>query len=182
MDQPSNRQLTKADWTKVAMAAFKSDGVDAVRVLPLAVALGVSRGSFYWHFKDRDALLLEVLTQWSGTQTDAIIAVVETGGGPSSNKLLRLLETCAKDDGHLEMALRSWAQTDATARQFVENVDDKRVAYLAALIAEAGKTHVGAETKARVAYSSWLGEYAAGSNEATRVANMVCLHQMLLGG
>jgi AcrR family transcriptional regulator len=180
MAKAAKNQLTKADWADAAMAAFEKGGIDAVLVLPLANALGVSRGSFYWHFRDRNALLLEVLARWSKTRTDDIIAAVEGGGGAPSSRLRQLLETCARDDGHLEMALRAWAQTDAAARRFVSAVDARRVNYLEALIAEATRQKSGTETKARIVYAAWLGEYASGSDEATRLADMRCLHEMLL--
>jgi AcrR family transcriptional regulator len=176
------RQLTADDWIKAAWTAFEKGGVDAVRIVPLAASLGVSRGSFYWHFEDRDALLLDVLQQWSVMNCDDVIAANEKLGEVADVRLLRLIETCARDDGHLEMALRSWAQTDARAGKVIVGVDTKRIAYLAQLIAEATRNPKNAEAKARVTYAAWLGEYTALAHidETTRVANMRCLHDMLL--
>jgi AcrR family transcriptional regulator len=182
MEREDFNQLSSENWVKAAIAAFERGGVDAVRIVPLAESLGVSRGSFYWHFKDRNALLRDVLILWSQAQSDDIIDAVEREGGPASVRLLRLLETCARDTGHLEMALRAWAQTDAMARNMVADVDRKRIDYLTSLIAESSQTSEDATAKARVAYAAWLGEYTAGApvGEETRVANMRCLHQMLL--
>jgi AcrR family transcriptional regulator len=182
MEAAPPRQLTAKDWITAAWAAFEKGGVDAVRIVPLATSLGVSRGSFYWHFEDRDALLLDVLRLWSVSNCHDVIDANEKLGGVADVRLLRLIETCARDDGHLEMTLRSWAQTDARAGMVMAEVDATRIAYLAKLIAEATRNPKNAEAKARVTYAAWLGEYTALAHvdEATRVANMRCLHDMLL--
>jgi AcrR family transcriptional regulator len=182
MDEAAAPRLSADDWLKAALDVFAEGGVDAVRIVPLAQKLGVTRGSFYWHFADRDALLLRLLQIWSETQTDDIILQVERAGGTASARLLRLLETCARDEGRIDMALRAWAQADQTARTAVAVVDRKRIAYLAKLLAAALPTDADAETKARVAYAAWLGEYTGADPVGVdaRLANMRCLHAMLL--
>jgi AcrR family transcriptional regulator len=182
MEEDSPPRLTADDWLRAALDAFAQGGVDAVRIVPLAQTLGVTRGSFYWHFADRDALLLRLLQTWSQWQTDDIILQVERTGGAASERLLHLLETCARDEGRIDMALRAWAQSDETARKVVAEVDRKRIAYLAQLLSAAMSSDNGVATKARVAYAAWLGEYtgAAPASVETRLANMRCLHAMLL--
>lgn len=155
-------RLTRDDWVAAGLAALARGGVDGVRVLPLAKALGVTRGSFYWHFADRDALLKAVLDRWTAEQTDGVIQrAAEDGGAPArdapAEELRRLLTLCFADDGALERAMRSWAVSDAAVEEVVASVDGRRIAHLATLLRSAGIAD--AEARARVGYRAWLGEY-----------------------
>jgi AcrR family transcriptional regulator len=181
MDVRGNR-LSALDWLDAALEIFERDGVEAVRIEPLARKLNVSRGSFYWHFRDRAALLRDLLARWEVRETARIIEIVEAGGGSAAVRLLRLLETCARDEGRLEMALRNWANSDAQARNAVAQVDLRRTQYLAALLVEHGLEPEQAEKRSRVAYAAWLGEYTRPqtSSVAERMADMRCLHGLVL--
>jgi AcrR family transcriptional regulator len=76
--RPRERKtLTRADWTGAALDALARDGLRAVAVEPLAERLGATKGSFYWHFRDRNALLEAAVTQWERTATDELIARLE---------------------------------------------------------------------------------------------------------
>lgn len=175
-------RLSGDDWLDAALAAFERGGVEAVRVEPLAKVLSVTRGSFYWHFEDRDALLRRLLERWEIKETSRIIDSVETAGGSAAERLLRLLETCARDEGRLEMALRNWANSDEQARTAIVQVDRRRMEYIAALLSEHGLPPEQTEKRSRVAYAAWLGEYTQPvvSSVDERVANMRCLHGMIL--
>src|SRR5438128_5153225 len=70
-------RLTVGDWIAVAMDAIVREGPAAVAVEPLAVRLGATKGSFYHHFANRDALLEATLEEWERAQTEAVIARVE---------------------------------------------------------------------------------------------------------
>ena len=161
---------------------FEEGGVAAVRVDPLAKQLGITRGSFYWHFKNRAALLRALLDRWVERETERAIEVNEAAGGTAAERLLRLLRTCASDDGRLEMGVREWAVGDATARETVRRVDDRRVAYMGELAREAGAPRDEAEARARIAYAAWLGLYTGitPTTPEQRVADMDQLHRMIL--
>jgi len=74
---------TQQDWVDAAYSAFLADGLAAVRVEPLARVLGATKGSFYWHFADRAALVGAVVERWEAQETDAVIALAEAGGTPA---------------------------------------------------------------------------------------------------
>ncbi len=175
-------RLSADDWLDAALAAFERGGVEAVRIEPLSKVLRVTRGSFYWHFDDRDALLRRLLERWEVRETSRIIDSVEAAGGSAAERLLRLLETCARDEGRLEMALRNWANSDEQARTAIAQVDLRRTEYIAALLSEHGLPPEQTEKRSRVAYAAWLGEYTqpAVPSVDDRVANMRCLHTMML--
>ncbi|MBI1255626.1 MAG: TetR family transcriptional regulator [Hyphomonas sp.] len=156
--------------------------MSAIRIDRLAKALGVTRGSFYWHFEDRAALLRAVLEKWDTETTDATIAANEVQGGNAPMRLLRLLETCVADDGRLEMSVRAWAGEDMKSSAALAKVDTRRIDYMKELLGDCGLSTAVAEARARVIYLAWLGAYAASdkSDVAGRTDNMRALWRMAL--
>lgn len=184
MENRSDPRLSPDAWVDAAYAAFETGGVAAVRVDPLAKALGITRGSFYWHFKDRGALLRAVIERWQTVSTEQEIEAIEAAGGSPAERLLRLLRSCATDDGKFEIGIRAWASEDRAVGAIVAKTDARRIAYLTELATEAGVPTEIAEARARVAYLAWLGSYmgAVPSGVAQRSADMDCLWAMLLDG
>lgn len=152
-------RLDKSDWIAAGLKALQADGIDAVRVEPLAAKLKVTKGSFYWHFKDRPALLSALLECWQRRATNAIIDEVETVGGPAKAQLRKLFEIVLQADGRLEMAIRNWAKTDKAAARAVKSIDKKRIGYVANLFEDDGFTAPEARMRARFAYFALIGQY-----------------------
>jgi AcrR family transcriptional regulator len=127
--------LTPADWIAAATELLVHKSIDAVRVDVLAKQLDVTRGSFYWHFADRDDLLKRVLVGWQEAQTEQIIARYKRRGVQAEALITELVELpfhgrAAMKGSSLELAIRAWARRDETARMIVDEVDAKRLAYL----------------------------------------------------
>jgi AcrR family transcriptional regulator len=175
-------RLGPGAWVDAAFEAFEAGGVGAVRVDCLAKSLGITRGSFYWHFKDRGALLQAVIDRWAAERTEGAIKANEHAGGSPSERLLRLLRTCASDDGRFEMGIRAWASNNEQARRTVEHIDERRIAYMASLASEAGLPEKHALARSRVGYLAWLGSYsgAVPTDVDERLSDMDCLWGMLL--
>src|ERR1700683_1133784 len=131
-------KLGRDDWVRVAFGALAHGGIAAVRVEPLAARLGVTKGSFYWHFADRAALFAALLASWEEQATLAIIAAVEAAGGTAAARLFEIFRLAFTVDGRLERRLRAWAEEDATAEEVVARVDRRRLDYLEALFSEVG--------------------------------------------
>jgi AcrR family transcriptional regulator len=91
----------RSSWIDAGLRALAAGGPDAVRIGLLAQALGVSRGGFYWHFTDRNALLDEMLDAWERTSTDEVIERVESEGGDARAKLRRTFALTSGGDGLL---------------------------------------------------------------------------------
>lgn len=174
--------LDRDDWLAVAYEAFESKGIEAVRIEPLSKSLGVTRGSFYWHFKNRADLLRAVLERWCVLQTEAVIVQNEAAGGDARTKLLRLFETCAGDEGKLEMSIRLWMTKDAQAREIVARVDACRIQYISTLLEQTGLAPEQADRRAPVAYASWLGDYsgAVPADQGQRLRNMRTLFELIV--
>ncbi len=182
MEKPSADRLGPDTWLAAAYAMFEEGGVNAVRIDPLAKRLNITRGSFYWHFKDRAALLRAVLDRWVEQETERTIAANEDEGGEAAKRLLRLLKTCASDDGRLEVGVREWATGDPDALEIVRKMDERRIGYMAELAREAGAPEHEATARARLAYLAWLGFYTgiAPAPVEQRLADMEQLQRMVL--
>jgi len=145
-------------WIRAAQKVLARQGVDAVRIDSLARQLGISRGSFYWHFANRDALLGRILEQWRQTSTLALIERLEARPLAPLERLRSLIaiafDRSEKDPGQLvEFAIRQWGRSDPRARQALAEVDGLRLRYFARLFAEMGFDEDAARTRARLANS-----------------------------
>ncbi len=151
--------LSASDWVRAAARRLAADGVDAVRVEPLAKELGVSKGSFYWHFGDRDALLDALLAYWRSVGTTGVITEVEGASADPADRLRRLVRLAfGHADGGFDVAVRAWAAREERARAAVRGVDEVRVGYLVRLLTDAGSADPA--RRAAVVYRALLGEYA----------------------
>src|SRR3712207_5957417 len=102
----ATRRLTQEDWAAAALAALARGGIDAIAVEPLAATLGATKGSFYWHFKNRDALVAAALKLWEERHTDKVIEYLEQDPDPA--RRLRTLIQGAYERGagdRVEIAL-----------------------------------------------------------------------------
>lgn len=125
-------RLTREDWTRAALAAMSRGGPAAVAVDPLAKILGATRGSFYWHFTDREALLVAALELWEQVATEDLIAVMEKIRNPL-DRLRTLLHEALRDrrpnDVHLEPAIVAHAH-DPVVAPVLRRVTERRIGYL----------------------------------------------------
>lgn len=152
------KRLDGLAWTDAALAELAENGVDRVRVEVLAKRLTVTKGSFYWHFKDRDALLVAMLDRWRRRATLSLIERLDRGGGTASERLHALLRLPMSGEksalaAEIELAIRLWGRTDARARSALEEVDQLRLRYLGQLFAETGLEPSVAHARAVLAYS-----------------------------
>lgn len=162
--EAKSRRLTRDDWIVAATAALLRRSVDAVRVDPLATQMGVSRGSFYWHFKSRAELLEAILDTWRTRQTTRIVERLQQDA--SLNPVTRFLRLRSRpphtrrsrDAAELELAIRAWARRDRAARKIVEAVDRERVGFVRQLLEAGGMTPSAAEHWALIGYAYALGE------------------------
>ncbi len=149
-------QLSAQDWIDAGLKALARSGFSALKAEPLARSLGVSRGSFYWHFADIGAFHAAILKAWREVAAEAIIANVEaTSGG--ENALAVLLRRVFSEKLVLERAVRSWAAFDAAARGAVQAIDRRRLDYVETLIRARGVAPEKAQARAQILYWAFLG-------------------------
>lgn len=138
-----NASKQAEDWIQAAIVLLAEDSVDALRVDELAKRLGVTKGSFYWHFENREALLLAVLETWRARTTREIEDFISHSSGSPAARIARLLRIAIRNrpdvpGGPLELSLRDWARRDAKVRKIIEEVDAERIAVLVRLYRDAG--------------------------------------------
>lgn len=140
--------LTKDDWIRAAMELLRTRGIEGVRVLTLAQKLRVSRGSFYWHFENRQDLLDSMLDWWDREMTDPVIKLANATRGGAEKRLLVAGESILRDGyADYELAVRSWADGDKQAARVLRRVLNKRLNYISSLFREVGFSPSEAEAR-----------------------------------
>jgi AcrR family transcriptional regulator len=158
-------------WIEEGLRALAAGGPDAVRIEPLAKALGVSRGGFYWHFEDRPALLGEILDTWERTATDEVIERVERRGGDARAKVRRAGALTFSDELlPVDLAVRAWSRHDPAVAERLRRVDNRRMDYLRALFGTFCADPAEVEARSMLAFSLLIGNHfmAADHGDRTR--------------
>jgi len=181
MEKESTSKLGRQDWLNIGIQTLIEKGIEAVRVDPLAKLLNVTRGSFYWHFKNRDDLLKEILNEWEARNTKNIIKQIEGLNSSPSAKLLSLLEIAAKDDNLLEKAIRVWSVNDARAVGAITRIDQQRLDYLQNLFVQLGFSQIDSKVRAQIAYSVRLVWFfmASSGYASERLTEIRLVHAIL---
>jgi AcrR family transcriptional regulator len=147
-------------WVHAALQALAAGGPDAVRVETLAVSLGVSKGGFYWHFADRQALLEEMLDTWEKTGTEDIIARVASHPGDARAKLQKLFDITSSPEGlAVELAVRDWSRRDGDVAGRLRRADNRRMAFVRSLFGEFCADEDDVEVRSMMSYSMVIGSY-----------------------
>jgi AcrR family transcriptional regulator len=150
------KRLTAQDWIDFALATLAREGFHALKADVLARKLGVSRGSFYWHFTDLRDFHGRVIAHWRRIATDAIIADLERHDAREA-RLEVLLRRAFGHGALMEVRMRNWADKNAAAARVIGEIDRQRRRYIEKLLRQAGVTPSAAATRAQVLYWSYLG-------------------------
>jgi AcrR family transcriptional regulator len=157
-------------WVEAALQALATGGPEAIRVEGLAAGLGVSKGGFYWHFKDRQALLDEMLDAWEKAVVEDPIANVESRPADPRAKLQQLFELAPSVDFAVELALRDWSRRDSGVAERMRRIDSRRMEYLRSLFGGFCADEDDVEARSMLAFSLFIGSYfiAAEHGDLTR--------------
>jgi AcrR family transcriptional regulator len=150
------KRLAAQDWTDFALKTLARVGFDALKADVLARKLGVSRGSFYWHFTDLDDFHARVIEHWRQTSTEAVISDLERYQS-LEERLEVLLRRALGHHNALEMRMRAWADNNAEAAQAVRDMDRRRRDYMERLLVDAGIAPTLAATRVQLLYWTYLG-------------------------
>jgi AcrR family transcriptional regulator len=165
----------RSSWIDEGLRALAAGGPDAVRIEPLARALGVTKGGFYWHFDDRRALLAEMLEAWERVSVDEVIERVEGEGGDARAKLRRLsalassrFEPLRIDPLRIDLAVRDWARRDKTVAKRLRRVDNRRMDYMRSLFGAFCPDEDEVEARCMLAFSLWIGNHFIAADHGER--------------
>jgi AcrR family transcriptional regulator len=140
---------------RTAEARLSEHGIESVRVEVLARDLGVSKGSFYWHFRDRGELLEKMLARWEDGELDWL-NVDEGAGAPA--RWARFIERTANPERmRMEMALRSWARGDERVATRVAAIEKRKVRLIADVLRDIGFAGSASESWSEVVLLICLG-------------------------
>ncbi|MGW0879484.1 TetR/AcrR family transcriptional regulator [Streptomyces sp. NPDC002671] len=177
----------RGKWIEEGLRALVAGGPEAVRIEVLAQALGVSKGGFYGYFRNRDALLTEMLDTWEYEVTESVIQEAESGGGDARARLERLFAIVAGADGpvrgtHADIAIREWARRDEAVAERLRRVDNRRMDYLRSLFSSFCPDEVEVEVRCLIAVSVRIGNHfsAADHGRHSRAELMALIRQRLL--
>jgi AcrR family transcriptional regulator len=167
----------RAKWIEEGLRALAVGGPDAVRVESLAKALGVSKGGFYGYFRDRHALLEEMLNTWERTVIDEVIERVQGEGGDARAKLRRLFSLASSLAGEglrIELAIRDWARRDKAVAKRLKRVDNRRMAFMRALFADFCRDQDDVEARCLLVFSLFIGgPFITADHDGRRRADVV---------
>jgi AcrR family transcriptional regulator len=154
----SRPRLTPDDWVAAALAAIAEGGLAAVAIEPLAARLGATKGSFYWHFANREGLLEAALASWERQTTTDVAARARAAGPDPAGQLRWLITEVARiaETDRVGLALLASAAQPAVAAT-LDRVTRHRLAILVMLFGELGLPPATARRRALLAYSAYLG-------------------------
>ena len=162
LNQRAAEEYASQDWVAAGLAELALNGIAGVRVEVLAGRMGITKGGFYRRFKDRRELLDAMLTAWSGGRIEAIERHAGAGGATALERLramVKLYTEHANAQGMaIELAIRQWARSDATAAAAAAKVDAARLRTVARLYRELGLSPSEAEGRATLLYSFLFGQ------------------------
>jgi len=156
-------RLDREDWIAAARKVLIRAGVGEVKVDRLARDLRVTRGSFYWHFKDRNDLLSALLLSWVRSNTEPFQRVLQSDTESPLVQCRRFIEVWIRGtefDPDYDSAMRDWARNAPETAVLVARADETRMAILRDIFMRMGYDAVEAEVRARVAYYHQVGYYA----------------------
>ena len=156
MDKKNDRQI----WLDAGLQTLAEEGVEGLRIMSIAKQLGVTKGSFYWHFKDLKEYQSALLMEWECRYTQAPIEAAADGGADAREQLHKLFIGTPAMALMLGRAMRTWAITNHSVREVQERVDHQRIGHVAHLLQAIGWSKVESATLGRWAYCAFIGHAA----------------------
>ncbi len=168
--KPKAKRLTRESWIKGAFSTLYEEGIDQVRVERLAKKLQVTKGSFYWHFKDRSELLDALIEYWNDEMTKTVLENARMfHGDPVERIFSTLRDIISNERTQFDPVVRAWANHDPKAKKYVEKVDKMRTSFLTELFKDAGFNAEESEIRSRMMYYYVLGEAFVTKKESRTV-------------
>lgn len=150
-------RLSAEDWAQGALDSISESGVSGVAVEPLARRLGVTKGSFYWHFPSRDALLKAALERWERVELEEVFARVEGIADPRE-RLTQLFRRVAHEaKSHIIYSELLKALDHPVVQPVMQRVSKRRMDYLQLAFRQVGMARPEALNRARLAYAAYVG-------------------------
>lgn len=153
-------EVDRDGWIEKGLSELGRLGHGALTLDSLCARLGVTKGSFYWHFSGRAEFMSTLVETWEKRETLALIQFVEEQGGTPLEKLAALVQAAnsGRVDFNIEQAIRHWGRSDALIRQMLQATDLKRIAFMESLFRQLHGSAELAHTQTTLLYSLIMGE------------------------
>ncbi len=151
-------RLTREQWLAQALEILSREGNAKLRVDSICKALGVTKGSFYWHFKNREDFVVSLVDHWKAAFTNSVVEHVQGYGGDARSRLNALAEFVSVNNlAGYDVCIRAWAAQDPNVAEMVAEVDEARLSFVRSLFAEMGFEDQDLEmrTRALIGYLSF---------------------------
>lgn len=176
----TDRGSNKIAWIEAGFQMLSEGGIDSVRVDRISKKIGLTRGSFYWHFKSRAEFLDAMLELWHKKGTSDIIALVEQEKDNPNNRLSALLNLTAKGADaryggkFAEMAIRIWGKSNPKVAAAVKQIDAERIQFVHKLLNEMQVEPALASFLAEIIYNAYIGMVSRdlSEEEVTRIGKI----------
>lgn len=152
-------RLSREKWLKHGLETLASEGFTSLKADTLAKSLGVSRGSFYWHFTDLAEFHQAVLHHYLEVSVLAVVGQLEAEGTSAAEKIRALIDISVGSDRRIEQAMRAWAFSEPNVHELMAELDRQRLAYLGTLAEELGLDPESARRRALLLYLSNVGYF-----------------------
>ena len=174
MDKHTTKRLTRKDWVHGALEILQERGVDGVKIVVIAKRMGVTSGSFYWHFKGLRDLLDSLLEFWERELTDAIIVKAKTLGGSPEKRILDLMQQVIEHNAAVhDHAISVWARSDPAAQEIFDRTIQKRFDFARWMFKKAGFSDRQAAVRGRLMVAYLIGESSTSLKSNTKWKDIV---------
>ena len=154
-----SKRLSRENWIRVALDRLTTNGIEGVRIVPLAEQMGVTSGSFYWHFKSRRELHEALLDYWEREMTDAAMVAAKGFDGLPEERIWGLMEQVMRAGfARYDLAIWHWAQSDIAVQAVFQRALEKRFSFAKWMFMEAGFDAIQAEARGRMMVVYMMGE------------------------
>jgi AcrR family transcriptional regulator len=170
IDKLKSKRLSRESWIKGAFDTLYEEGIDQVRIERLAKRLEVTKGSFYWHFKNRSELLEALIEHWNDEMTKTVLENAKMFPGDPKQRIFGTLRyIISYEKTKYDPVVRAWANHDPKAQKYVEKVDKMRISFLTQLFNDANFNEEESGIRARMLYYYVLGEAYVTKKESRAV-------------
>ncbi|GGV01582.1 TetR family transcriptional regulator [Actinomadura cremea] len=151
-------KASRRDWIEAAYRELARTGERGVTINALAARLGVTKGSFYWQFKDRTELVRALLDRWAHERTDEMLGLA-LGSTADPRERLRRIQALGREIAPVDRAMRLWARGEPAAEEAVRHADRALLGHIAACLRDLGFGADDAELRALLMLRAWVGGY-----------------------
>jgi len=176
--KPRESRLSKTDWLRHGLEALRLYGIKDLNIDALAEYIGVTKGSFYWHFKDRSDFYKHLIKYWEEELTTSVMERIIALPGAADERLKALMELVIKEElARYDADIRAWSVYEEIAEKAVARIDKIRMGFVKSLFKEMGFSKKEAEIRSRLFYLYIIGEFMILSNAEERSKHLAEIHK-----